>query len=85
MAKSIEIHQEKEKKKEGPTFKAIASLNGKTVELVRSGKKEIGVIISKDRQGPSKNLAFQWKDKNGSACVSEVTEAEIEKLLSNKK
>jgi len=85
MGKNIEIHQEKEKKEEGPTFKAITSLNGKTVELVRSGKKEIGVIVSKDRQGPSKNLAFQWKDKNGSACVSEVTEAEIEKLLKNKK
>jgi len=85
MAKSIEIHQEKKKKEEGPTFKAITSLNGRTVELVRNGKKEIGVIVSKDRQGPSKNLAFQWKDKNGSACVSEITEAEIDKLLNVKK
>ena len=85
MAKKIEIHQEPESKDpKGAVIKAALSLNGKVVEMVRNGQKVKGVLLSKDKQGPSKNLAFQWKDKNGSACVSEVSQEEIEKLLSGK-
>ena len=82
MAKKIEIHQEP--KPEGTEVSAIPTLNGKTVELVRNGKKTIGVLISKDKQGPSDNLSFQWKHVNGSACISDVTKEEIEKLLNDK-
>ncbi len=82
MAKNIEIHQEQKPK--GIEVSAIPTLNGKTVELVRNGEKTIGVLISKDKQGPSDNLSFQWKNKNGSTCINDVSKEEIEKLLSGK-
>ena len=79
----IEIHQqpEPEPEPEGAVIRAIPSLNGKTVKLIRGGQEVIGVLLSKDKQGPSKNLSFQWKDKNGSVCVGDVTQEEVEKLL----
>ena len=78
---SIEIHQPTPEPNEGASVSAVPSLHGKTVKLVRGGEEVIGVLLSKDKQGPSKNLSFQWKSKTGSACVSEVTEEEVEELL----
>ncbi len=78
-AKGIEIHHT------GAVIKGVASLNGKTVKLTRSGKEVIGVLVSKDKQGPSDNLAFQWKNEHGVSCISEVTKDELEILKNPKK
>ena len=80
--KKIEIHQEQKPK--GTTVSAVPTLHGKTVKMVRGGKEVIGVLLSKDKQGPSENLSFQWKNANGSLNVSEVTKEEIKKLLNGK-
>ncbi len=78
---SIEIHQPTPEPNEGPSVSAVPSLHGKTVKLIRGGEEVVGVLLSKDTQGPSKNMSFKWKSKAGSACVSEVTEEEIDTLL----
>ena len=72
--KGIEIN------KAGAVFKATPTLCGKTVKLMRGGKEVTGVLMSKDKQGPSDNLAFKWKDTNGVHSISEVTGEELEKI-----
>ena len=79
MAKKIEIHQT------GPEIKGVASLHGKVVKLIRGDQEVTGVLLSKDTQGPSDNLAFQWKNKQGVSCISEVTKDELEELKKAKK
>ena len=71
-------------KPEGTVIKGPLTLHGRKVKLVRGGKEVMGVLLSKDSQGPSDNLAFQWTDGNGSQCVNPVTQEEIEKIKSGK-
>ena len=74
----------KEIKTVGPVVRAKTTLHGKVVKLMRGGKEVVGTLLSKDRQGPSDNLAFQWKDINGNSCINEVTKDELD-LLRNPK
>lgn len=78
MAKKIEI------KPEGPVLRTTPTLHGRVVKLVRGGKEVSGVLLSKDSQGPSDNLIFQWKDKNGVSCISDINKDELEQLKNPK-
>jgi len=42
------------------------------------------VSLSKDKQGPSDNLAFQWKDNAGVSCISDITMEELEHIKNPK-
>ena len=70
--------------KPGVVLKTPKTLHGTVVKLTRNGKKVNGILLSKDKQGPSDNLSFQWKSENGSLNVSEVTKQEVDELLNEK-
>ena len=85
IVKKVElVEAEPVKIRPGITLKTPKTLHGTAAKLNRDGKEVVGILLSKDKQGPSDNLSFQWKDKNGSLNISEVTKQEVEKLLSGK-
>jgi hypothetical protein len=74
----------KENKPVGTVIKAEPTFHGRLAKLKRGGVEVDGVLLSRDKQGPSDNLAFQWTDKDGNKCINEVTKEELEKIKSGK-
>ena len=63
----IEIH--------GPTI-----LHGKRARFMRGENEVVGVLLANDHQVNSDKFVFQFVDKNGTTCVSQLTSDELKNI-----
>ena len=71
---------EKKEKKVSAEIHGPRILHGKRAMLTRGEEEVVGVLLANDHQTDSKNMVFQFTDRNGIKSISPITSDEMENI-----